>query len=121
MKALAILLIGALMTTCPDNNNCGESTLIQELTENIPVTVKSVKDGEPFYNGNKIYYEVNAEDYLPKIFNQNGNKYIRLFPINKINHDIDSQIMVKGTITSCFTGDHGLLTNNYIGFYLLEQ
>src|SRR5690606_4483587 len=91
MKTLAIFLMGILMTNCSDGHNndkvaldgCGESTLIQKLTENIPVTVKSVEEGEPFYNGSKIYYEVDAEAYLPEVFEQNGNKYLRLFPINE--------------------------------------
>jgi len=129
MKTLAIFLMGLLMVNCSNNNNndevalegCGESTLIQKLTEDIPVTVKGVKEGEPFYNGSKIYYEVDAEAYLPEVFEQNGEKYLRLFPINKINDNMDSQIIVNGTVTSCLTGNHGLMTNNYIAFYLLEQ
>lgn len=127
MKTIAIFILGLLMISCSDNkdevslNKCSESTLIQELTENTPVIVKSVEDGEPFYDGSKIYYEVDAETYLPKIFEQNQNKYIRLFPINKTNHDIGTETTVKGTITTCVTGNHGLLTNNYIAFYLLEQ
>lgn len=129
MKTSAIFLLGILMTSCSESNNideilrdrCSESTFIQELTENIPITVKSVKDNEPFYNGSKIYYEVNAEAYLPKIYEHNENKYIRLFPINHINKKIESEIEVKGKITSCLTGDHGLSVNINMQFYLLEQ
>jgi len=71
--------------------------------------------------GSKTYHEIDAKTYLPEVFEQQPDMYIRVFPINKINYEIDSQIMVKGTITSCITGDHGLLTNDYKGFYLLEQ
>lgn len=128
MKNLSIFLLAILLINCSDkkddvqlNSACGDRTIIKELTETIPAIVKHVKDGEPFYMGSKIYYEIDAETYLPEVFGQNNIKHIRVFPINKINREIDSQIMVKGTITSCLTGDHGLLTNDYIGFYLLEQ
>lgn len=128
MKTLSVLLLFLLVIGCsednykaPLENYCNESMFIQELSENTPVTVKSVKEGEAFYNGIKIYYELDAETYLPNIFEQNNVKLVRLFPLNKINSNIGSQIMVKGTISGCLTGNHGLLTNDYIGFYLLNQ
>ena len=128
MKTLSVLLLFLLVIGCsednykaPLENYCNESMFIQELSENTPVTVKSVKEGEPFYMGSKIYYEIDAKTYLPEVFEQQPDMYIRVFPINKINSNIGSQIMVKGTISTCFTGNHGLLTNDYKGFYLLNQ
>jgi hypothetical protein len=130
MKTLTIFLLGILMVNCSgaDNDNevsladCDESTLIYELTEKVPVTINKVKEGEPFYNGSKIYYELDVESHLSEILEKVENrKTIRIFPVNNINNDVGSEIMIGGKIISCFTGNHGLLTNNYIRFYLLEQ
>lgn len=127
MKTFAIFILSLLLISCSKTNDevildkCNESVFIKKLDENTPVIVKTVKDGEPFYNGSKIYYELDAETYLPEVFEQNHVKHIWVFPINKINYDIGSQTMVKGTITSCITADHGLFINMNISFYLLEQ
>lgn len=129
MKTLTILILVLFMTSCSDNDSnnevsldhCSESTFVKELTEDIQVTVKHVEDGQPFYNGSKIYYEVEVDKYLKDVLGSNPPEIIRLFPINKTNNNIGSQIKVKGTITSCITGDHGLYINILVGFYLLEQ
>lgn len=129
LKSVFVLSI-IFMFNCSSNNDvrdeitldkCEQGEIVQEVTEKITVIVKTIKEGEPFYDGSKTYYEVDAENYLPEIFKQTGVKKIRLFPINEISTKIGSEIRVKGIIKSCITGKHGLLTNNYIGFYLIEQ
>tara|TARA_R110000868_G_scaffold253195_1_gene509872 strand:+ start:131 stop:538 length:408 start_codon:yes stop_codon:yes gene_type:complete len=129
-QKVLFILSTIFILNCNSNNNvneeinlnkCEQGEIVTELSEEIPVYVKIVKDGEPFYNGSKTFYEVDSEIYLPEIFQQTGIKIVRIFPINEISNKVGSEIKVKGVIKTCFTGDHGLLTNNYIGFYLLEQ
>ncbi len=61
----------------------------------------SVDEGQPFYDGSKIYYQINTETYIPEMFELNGVEYAKLFPSNKINNSISSQIIIKGKVSIC--------------------
>lgn len=103
------------------NTLCIEPDLLIELTEAIQAKVKVVEKGQPFFNGVKTYYEVDAETYLPSLIAMNGQKTIRIFPLVKIKAKKDSNVQITGKLISCLTGAHGLLTNDLKFFTLLEE
>lgn len=126
MKTISILILIAILSCSNDDDNgveedskCTHSELILTLEEPIQAIVKSPEVGQPFYSGKKIFYEVDAEEYLPTIFEQNGVKTVRIFSKSNIEEKEGTQVQIKGAISNCLTGDHGLLTNDLIGFYLI--
>jgi len=92
-----------------------------EISEAIPATVSKVKEGEPFFNGIQTYYEVDAERDLPELFERNGEKTIRIFPTENTDESQGAVTEITGQLNSCLTGDHGLLTNDFKIFYILER
>ena len=125
---MVMLIIG--MFSCSDSdsqelpediqalcNNTLESNL---KAQNTPAVVREVEEGQPFFNGIKIYYEVDAEEYFPELFELNQVKMIRIFPVNEPIGEIGDRVRLRGNIFGCITGAHGLVTNDYKGFYLIE-
>ncbi len=100
---------------------CDDPELIVQLSENIPATVKIVEEGQPFFNGNKKYYEVDVETYIPEIFDKYNQKYQKIFPISDNEIKIGETVYLSGEIFSCLTGQHGLLTNDLKGFMILKK
>lgn len=135
LKIKAILLIVTslvLLVACNHNDDgaekevdinalCDTPTFLLDLTESIPATVKVVKEGQPFFNGVKRYYEVDAEAHLPSFFETNNQKIVRIFPLKDKGERIGEQIQISGRLISCVTGAHGLLTNNYVVFTLIDD
>lgn len=119
------------MTSCSDNNNneevtikkCENSEFIHDITESVPVTVKMVENIENSYERSKVYYELDVETYIPEILESvNNQKTIRLFPLNNVNNEVGTIIMINGKISSCPTKGEDFLPNIYLGvYYLLEQ
>ncbi|RKS53163.1 hypothetical protein BC962_1411 [Gillisia mitskevichiae] len=102
-------------------SKCNEREVRIVLKEAIPATVKSIEDGDYFYDGNRFYLEVDAEIHLPELANKDSVSIIRIFaPANNIG-EIGEELMVKGTISTCVSGAHGRLTNNLHLFYLIEN
>lgn len=126
-KSLIILSITALFscsTTSEKDENpiqtCDDPRFIVELTEYIPAQVAIVKEGEPFFNGIiKTYYEVDAETYLPELYKLNNQKIIRIFPMKLLENKVGDKVEVTGKLSSCHTGNHGLLTNDYNDFIII--
>ncbi|HDZ03838.1 hypothetical protein LCGC14_0199920 [marine sediment metagenome] len=129
IKTMIFLSISMMMSCSNGQENedvdlnalCIEPDILIELTEAIPAKVRVVEDGQPFFNGIKTYYEVDAETHLPLLFEINGEKTIRIFPVKKIKSDEGSDVEITGKLISCLTGAHGLVTNDYKGFTLLEE
>lgn len=123
------LAMSILLSACSTNEEkeedliqkCEDPRFILELTEDIQATVLIVQEGQSFFHGIKTYYEVDAEVYLPEIFEQNDQKIIRIFPTSRIDRQAGDKVDIKGTLSACLTGHHGLLTNDYKGFYILEE
>ncbi len=103
------------------NSLCIDPYVFMEITESIPATVRLVDEGQPFFNGVKRYYEVNAETYIPSIFENSGERIVRIFPIQNKGEEVGSEIKISGKLISCFTGAHGLLTNDYKVFTLIDN
>jgi len=100
---------------------CNESEVRIVLKEAIPATVKSIEDGDYFYDGNRFYLEVDAEKHLSELASKDSVSIIRIFaPSNNIG-EIGKELMVEGTISTCVSGAHGRLTNNLHLFYLIEN
>ena len=124
-----ILLVFTSIVSCSndDTNNtekvaqCSNPDFIMEISDKIPATVSVVAEGEPFFHGIRTFYEVDAEKNLPDLFDRNGQKTIRIFPVEKANEILGENIGILGRLNSCLTSDHGLLTNDYKVFYILER
>ncbi len=125
MIILSILLIFSCSNGDDDNNKeiqgCQSSQLKAEIMDSIPATVRKISDGEYFFDGNEFYLEVDAEKYLNTIASDDKVSLIRIFVPNKDLGDIDTNLLIKGSISTCLTGLHGRLTNNIHMFYLLEN
>lgn len=128
--SILILLISSFpLSSCSNDDKdsensiqkCSDPIFLLDLTEEIPATVSIVEAGEPFFHGIETYYKVDAETYIPSLFAQNEQKFIRIFPTSKINEKAGDKVKIKGKLSTCLTGNHGLLTNDYKGFYILEQ
>ena len=123
------LLLFAACSNGQENNDplssleslCIESAMETELTEGVPAIVKVVEEGQPFFNGNKKYYEVDIETNIPELFELYKEKIIRVFPTRKMNSDVGEEVFIKGKIFSCLSGNHGLLTNDFKGFTLIND
>lgn len=100
---------------------CNDPEFIVQLSENIPATIKIVEEGQPFFNGNKKFYLVDVETYIPEIFEKYNQKYQKIFPISDINAEVGETVNLTGEIFSCVTGLHGLSTNDLKGFMILKK
>lgn len=100
---------------------CNSSEVRIVLKEAIPATVKSIEEEDYFYDGNRFYFEVDAETYLPELASEDSVSFIRIFAPGNDLEKIGKQLMIKGTISTCISGAHGRLTNNLHLFYLIEN
>lgn len=130
MFKLGTILCFAIIVSCSNGQEneavdlsalCTGPDVLIELEEPIPAKVAVVDEGQPFFNGVKTYYEVDAETYLPLFFEKNGQKIARIFPLTNIDLSVGKKTEIKGKLSSCLTGAHGLLTNDYKGFIIIEQ
>jgi len=125
---LLILSVLILIVACSNEEEeqnrdvltkCTTSETRMILEEYIPATVKSIEENDYFFNGNRLYLEVDAETYLPELADQYSVTTIRIFAPNKKLGSIGKEVMIKGTIVYCITTDHGRPTNNIWDFYLI--
>jgi len=102
-------------------SNCESISLRANIEQAVPAMVRSIEDGEPFYDGNRTYLEIDAESYIPSIAEEDQVTMIRIFAPSENLGAVNSNVMVQGSIYLCNTGAHGLLTNDFKPFYLIEN
>lgn len=100
---------------------CLSSLLRTQITDAIPATISRISEGDFFYDGNELYLEVNAAEYLEVISNEDGIDTIRIFVPSENLEEVGSTIMVKGSLYNCNTEKHGRPTNNLYSFYILDN
>ncbi len=126
MKIYFVILL-MLMVSCGEDNNsskqpdCSNIEKVIDLNDFIPATIKSVDSGERFYNGIEQYFEVDAEIYMPSLFSEIGEKYIRIFPVSEVIGSSSGEVEISGSVFKCLTGNHGLASNDLFEFIIIDN